>query len=390
MGRNKLARIIVASTAAIVAAVLLIHFAPWKATPPGEIYTLTTYVSPSGAGSVSPSGGEYKSGAQIILTASPASGYAFDHWSGSASGTSSTVTIIMGSDKSLTANFKASTQTYTLSTNVSPSGAGSVSPSGGEYESGVQVALTASPASGYAFDYWSGSASSTVSTITITMDSDKSLTASFKEAQNLDPFTVELSGLISFLPENIAGFYLSESGVATRVIASYPTEEAWGLYLSADQAEKVKAILVLMDRSEVEYQGTLSLPSPPTTVEELVREKLDSLVDIARPTMYFYWDDKIRKDWRSAYSFCPTIVRLIDDDVIDSSECSGTVPGYFSDSLHQKFDYEENVVSVNATRGFISLYSNALYSSRIPNAQERASTIADSAIHVAVELLTKS
>ena len=70
--------------------------------------------------------------------------------------------------------------TYTLSVGVNPPQAGFVSSSGGEYKSGVQVTVTAYPASGYTFDYWSGSASDTVSTITITMDSDASLTAHFK------------------------------------------------------------------------------------------------------------------------------------------------------------------------------------------------------------------
>ena len=74
------------------------------------------------------------------------------------------------------------TPTHTLSVSVTPSGAGSVSPSGGEYESGVQVTLTASPASGYTFDYWSGSVSGTIPTVTVTMDSDKSLTANFETA----------------------------------------------------------------------------------------------------------------------------------------------------------------------------------------------------------------
>ncbi|MGA2670186.1 MAG: InlB B-repeat-containing protein [Dehalococcoidia bacterium] len=145
-----------------------------------QTYTLTISASPSGDGSVFPSSGQYESGAQVTLTASPASGYTFDHWSGDASGTASTITITMDSNKSLTANFKATIQTYTLTVNVSLSGAGSVSPSGGQYESGVSVTLTATPANGYTFDYWSGSASGTASTITITMDSNKSLTANFK------------------------------------------------------------------------------------------------------------------------------------------------------------------------------------------------------------------
>jgi uncharacterized repeat protein (TIGR02543 family) len=76
------------------------------------------------------------------------------------------------------------TQTHTLTTNASPSGAGSVSPSGGDYDSGASVTLTASPASGYTFAYWSGSASGTNPTTTITMDSDKSITANFEAALN--------------------------------------------------------------------------------------------------------------------------------------------------------------------------------------------------------------
>jgi hypothetical protein len=43
----------------------------------------------------------------VTLTATPASGYAFDYWDGAASGSSPTVTITMNSDKSTTAHFKA-------------------------------------------------------------------------------------------------------------------------------------------------------------------------------------------------------------------------------------------------------------------------------------------
>jgi len=64
-------------------------------------------VSPSGTGWVSPSSGEYESGDQVTLTANPASGYTFDRWSGDASGTSSTTTVTMYYDRSITANFKA-------------------------------------------------------------------------------------------------------------------------------------------------------------------------------------------------------------------------------------------------------------------------------------------
>ena len=73
-----------------------------------------------------------------------------------------------------------STPTYTLSVSVSPAGAGWVSPSSGEYESGTQITLTASAASGYAFDYWSGGTSGTSPTTVVTMYFDRSITAHFK------------------------------------------------------------------------------------------------------------------------------------------------------------------------------------------------------------------
>lgn len=106
MSKHRLVGIIIPCTIAIVAAVVLLHFKPWERTPSAETYTLATIVSPSGAGSVSPSGGQYQSGIQVTLTASPASGYSFDHWGGSAAGTTSDILIIMDSDKSLTAYFK--------------------------------------------------------------------------------------------------------------------------------------------------------------------------------------------------------------------------------------------------------------------------------------------
>jgi hypothetical protein len=117
MSKKKLAGTIIACTIVIVVAIVLFTFKPWEGTTPPETYRLTTIVSPSGAGSVSPSGGEYQPGDQITLTANPASGYTFDYWSGDVLRTSSTVTITMDWDKSVTANFK----TTTIPSSVSPS-----------------------------------------------------------------------------------------------------------------------------------------------------------------------------------------------------------------------------------------------------------------------------
>ena len=106
MSKKRLAGIVIGCTIAIIVAIVLFSVKPWERTPSSETYTLTTVVSPSGAGSVSPSGGEYEPGELVTLTASPASGYIFDYWSGAASGTTATTTVTMDSRKSVTANFE--------------------------------------------------------------------------------------------------------------------------------------------------------------------------------------------------------------------------------------------------------------------------------------------
>ena len=72
------------------------------------------------------------------------------------------------------------TQYYSLNVSISPSEAGSVSPAEGYFASGTELTLSVTPASGYTFDHWSGHASGSSTIISITMDSDKSITAYFK------------------------------------------------------------------------------------------------------------------------------------------------------------------------------------------------------------------
>ena len=74
---------------------------------------------------------------------------------------------------------------YTLTVYIEPDDAGNVTlnPSGGTYEEGTVVNLTAHSYSGYIFDHWSGDASGTSPTIIITMNSNKTIVANFSEIQ---------------------------------------------------------------------------------------------------------------------------------------------------------------------------------------------------------------
>ena len=144
-----------------------------------KVYNLATSVNPAQVGSVSPAAGTYDTGASFVLTATPAAGYRFDRWTGDASGNVTALTVTMNADKKITANF---VKIFSLLTAVSPVGGGSVSPGSGTYDAGLAVILNAIPAQGYVFDKWSGDVSGNVTAVTITMDADKSVMATFVES----------------------------------------------------------------------------------------------------------------------------------------------------------------------------------------------------------------
>ena len=147
-------------------------------------YTLTTNVSPSAGGTVtrSPNATTYASGTVVTLTAAANSGYTFTGWTGDVTSSSSSVTVTMTANRIVTANFTTSTgTTYTLTTTASPTAGGTISrsPDAASYAAGTVVTLTATPAAGYTFSSWSGGASGTSATTTVTMNANVSVTANF-------------------------------------------------------------------------------------------------------------------------------------------------------------------------------------------------------------------
>ena len=75
-------------------------------------YTLRPRSVLGGGGSVGliPPGGTYDSGTSVQLTATPASGYRFDHWEDDLSGSTNPASITMNGNKNVTAVFAALAQ----------------------------------------------------------------------------------------------------------------------------------------------------------------------------------------------------------------------------------------------------------------------------------------
>ena len=131
----------------------------------------------------------YNDGTPVILTAIPFSGYTFAGWSGDCSGTG-TCTLNIDQDKTITATFSSiQQQNYFLTVSKSGTGSGTITGIGincgsdciESYNSGTQVTLTAISSSDSTFSSWSGCNSVNSNQCIITMNSAKSVTATFDQ-----------------------------------------------------------------------------------------------------------------------------------------------------------------------------------------------------------------
>jgi hypothetical protein len=140
-------------------------------------HSISTSVTPAGSGTViAPSGGYYKETVNVL--ASPNIGFTFVEWQGDLTTTNPSETLLMDDNKTIQAVFSAGPTSYTLTTAVAPTGAGTVL-GGGSYAEGATATLQAVPNSGWFFRDWSGDVTGTGNPTTVVMDSNKTVTANF-------------------------------------------------------------------------------------------------------------------------------------------------------------------------------------------------------------------
>ena len=115
-------------------------------------YTITTNYTPANSGTVT-GGGTYKQGTSVTLRATANSGYHFVRWesNGATVSTDASYTFTATASGTYTAIFEPNS--YTITTKLSPAGAGSVT-GGGSYNYNTQATLTASANNGYKFVGW--------------------------------------------------------------------------------------------------------------------------------------------------------------------------------------------------------------------------------------------
>jgi len=145
------------------------------------VYTVQTSVLGSGTIEASPTNSPYASNSVVTLTATAAVHWAFDHWTGDASGSQNPIIVTVNGPRSVQAVFTPTA--YPL--NVSSPGGGSVTANGlvispgTYYPTGSVVTLVATASNGWSFVGWQGTTNSTSNPLNITISQTNNLQAIF-------------------------------------------------------------------------------------------------------------------------------------------------------------------------------------------------------------------
>jgi uncharacterized repeat protein (TIGR02543 family) len=189
------------------------------------IYSLNIATTGSGAVSRSPDQSNYNSGVTVALTATPATGWSFNYWSGDLTGSTNPMNITMNSNKVVTATFTQNSTGYALDVNVVGQGSVTRNPDQASYAPGTSVQITATPLGGWTFSGWSGGATGSTNPLTVTMNGNKTITATF--IQNIYTLTVNVSGSGSVNRNNPGPYHLNNVVQLTASPSSGWTFTGW-------------------------------------------------------------------------------------------------------------------------------------------------------------------
>jgi len=231
------------------------------------VYNLGTYATPEEGGTVTPDSGEYDEGTSVEITATANEGWVFNGWQGQHSGSQNPDTIIMNSDKEISALFEK--REYPLTIDIE--GEGTVDEKilqqkTTDYPHGTLVELTANPAEGWKFIKWHGDVDSEEDVIEVNIDGDTNITVTF---ERLDyPLTITIEG---------------EGEVDQRVVQSKTTDYPEGTVLELEAIAEENWVFSEWsgDVTGEDNPATITIDEPKTVTATFLRTY--QLTTIAEP-----------------------------------------------------------------------------------------------------------
>jgi uncharacterized protein (TIGR02145 family)/uncharacterized repeat protein (TIGR02543 family) len=233
---------------------------------------------------------QYDSGSTVGLKATPSTGFSFVNWSGDATGTADSMSVVMSAAKNITANFAPVTYQLTVTTGTDGTIIAPIT-SQVSVNHGAKTTITASPNSGFKFNGWlvtlgtatiddPGSASTSVTlssgnatvsasytriTYQLTVNGGSNGTISTPSS----PTTVNHGTKTTITASPNSGFRFSGWSVTTGAATlDDPSLASTSVILTSDNAT-ISAVFVRITYQLIlttETGGTISTPSSPATV----------------------------------------------------------------------------------------------------------------------------
>ena len=214
------------------------------------LYTLTTSVNPLEGGALTPTTTQFEEGETVVLNATPSTEYTFFAWSG-VSGSSASTSIVMDSDKAVTAVFTK--KRYAL--NILIEGEGEVNEKiikagvSTDYNSGTIIELSASPAIEWIFVEWKGDFSEVENPTQISINKPKNITAVFEKKQY--PLSIEIEGNGSVEEKIIKPGLANDYNSGTIIQLNAVPENGWSfLKWSGDLLSSKNPIEITVDMAK--------------------------------------------------------------------------------------------------------------------------------------------
>jgi uncharacterized protein (TIGR02145 family)/uncharacterized repeat protein (TIGR02543 family) len=201
-------------------------------------WTLTMTINPSAGGSVAltPSTGPYNNGTSVSLVATAKTGYQFASWSGDASGTNPSTSVMMNANKNVTATFTAIQYTITFATLSTDQGIVSqANPSTITVTAGATVVNLPKPPikNDYDFSFWQAPDGSTFNANT-PVNKSMTVTATWNQIFDGDQNTYHTVtiGNLTWLKENLITTTLNDGNTAIThaTAATWPTNLTGSAY----------------------------------------------------------------------------------------------------------------------------------------------------------------
>jgi len=203
-----------------------------------DLFELSIDIDGEGEVNREPDEDEYIEGTEVELEAISDEGWEFSHWEFDyleEQMNESEISLEMDQNRDITAVFEEITEYYDLTVDIDGSGVVEIDPEQDEYEKGTTVNLTALPDEGHQFVEWTGDYDSDETGITLIIEDDMEIIATFEE-ETIFPWRYSLIFIVIGIV--IIGIYLSKRGFKDR-------EET-----DIEEGEEVKTQFGLRDTGE--------------------------------------------------------------------------------------------------------------------------------------------